>query len=125
MKAKVHPNYYVAKVTCACGNSFTTRSTKKEIKLEICHACHPFFTGKQRLVDTAGRVERFEKRFAKTSGKTVRRKPKTKVKKIESFATSTSKKPKTGVLSTSPVKRAEKGKQKGRKKAEKKPEKKG
>ncbi|MFC1679545.1 50S ribosomal protein L31 [Elusimicrobiota bacterium] len=129
MKAKVHPNYYVATVTCACGNTFKTRSTKKEIRLEICHACHPFYTGKQRLVDTAGRVERFQKRFSKTSGKTVRRKPKTKVKKIESFATGAKKKQK--VLSTSPVigddkeKGKGKGKAKGKKKAEKKPEKKG
>jgi len=121
MKEKVHPNYYVATVTCACGNSFVTRSTKKEIKLEICHACHPFFTGKQRLVDTAGRVERFQKRFAKTAGKTVARKPKTKVKKkIESFATSTKTAKRT--LSTSPtVAEDEKGKKgKGAKKGAKK-----
>lgn len=103
MKTGIHPNYYVAKVSCACGNVFTTRSTVKEIKLEICSACHPFYTGKQRLVDTAGRVERFSKRFAKTAGKTVRRKPKTKVKKVQSLA-NTAGKQKKGVLSTAPKK---------------------
>lgn len=87
MKTEIQPNYYNVDVQCACGNTFSTRSTKKEIKLEICGACHPFYTGKQRLVDTAGRVERFQKRFSKTAGKTVMRKPKAKVKKrIESQA---------------------------------------
>jgi len=52
-------------VSCACGNQFETRSTKKEIRLEICSACHPFFTGKQKLIDTAGRIERFQKKYAK------------------------------------------------------------
>jgi large subunit ribosomal protein L31 len=56
----------VAKVTCSCGNSFETRSTKPEIHLELCSACHPFYTGKQKLVDTGGRVERFQRRYAKT-----------------------------------------------------------
>ena len=117
MKTQIHPNYYVSSVTCACGNTFKTRATVKEIKLEICSACHPFYTGRQRLVDTAGRVERFTKRFAKTQGKTVRRKPKTKVKKIESFATQTSIKKKGGVLSTAPTHdAADKGKDKGAKK---------
>ncbi len=88
MKTEIHPNYYNVEVMCACGNTFKTRATKKEIKLEICGACHPFYTGKQRLVDTAGRVERFQKRFSKTSGKTVARKPVKKVKKkLESQAT--------------------------------------
>ncbi len=94
MKVNTHPNYYVTQVICACGETFETRSTKKEIRLEICSACHPFFTGKQRLVDTAGRVERFQKRFQKTEGQTVKRKPKTKVKKLQSLAT-TRKRPKT------------------------------
>lgn len=67
MKSKIHPNYIEATVTCACGNTFKTRSTKKEIRLEICSSCHPFFTGKQKLIDTAGRVERFNKRYAKKS----------------------------------------------------------
>jgi large subunit ribosomal protein L31 len=65
MKPGIHPEYHEVGVHCACGNTFTTRSTKKELRVEICSACHPFFTGKQKLVDTAGRVERFEKRYAK------------------------------------------------------------
>lgn len=63
MKADIHPNYTECKVTCACGNTFVTRSTRNEIHLEICSACHPFFTGKQKFVDTAGRVEKFRKKF--------------------------------------------------------------
>ncbi|MFH1725702.1 MAG: 50S ribosomal protein L31 [Elusimicrobiota bacterium] len=114
MKTGIHPNYFVAKVTCACGNTFNTRSTIKEIRLEICSACHPFFTGKQRLVDTAGRVERFQKRFAKTSGQTVRRKPKTRVKKVEVVGASVQKKQK--VLSTSPMKQESKEKKPAKKK---------
>jgi len=65
MKEGIHPNYNEINVKCACGNTFPTRSTRKEIFTEICSACHPFFTGKQKLVDTAGRVERFKKRYAK------------------------------------------------------------
>jgi len=65
MKAGIHPAYYKAKVRCACGNEFETGSTLKEIRVEICSKCHPFFTGKQKLVDTAGRVERFRKKYAK------------------------------------------------------------
>ncbi|MDD5658046.1 MAG: 50S ribosomal protein L31 [Elusimicrobia bacterium] len=84
MKAGIHPVYKMSKVVCACGNTFETRSTKDIIKLEICSACHPFYTGQQRLVDTAGRVERFRKRFEATGGKTVVRKPvKKTVKKLE------------------------------------------
>jgi large subunit ribosomal protein L31 len=64
MKKGIHPEYQNAQVTCACGNKFTTRSTKKAINLEICSACHPFFTGKMKFVDTTGRVERFKKKFA-------------------------------------------------------------
>ncbi|MBP7462176.1 MAG: 50S ribosomal protein L31 [Candidatus Delongbacteria bacterium] len=63
MKTGIHPEYKEVKVTCVCGNTFTTRSTAKEIKVEICSACHPFFTGKAKLVDTAGRVERFRKKY--------------------------------------------------------------
>jgi large subunit ribosomal protein L31 len=63
MKAKIHPEYQEAKVICACGNTFTTRSTKPVLRTEVCSACHPFFTGEQRIVDTAGRVERFKKRY--------------------------------------------------------------
>ncbi|MEE8518296.1 MAG: 50S ribosomal protein L31 [Dehalococcoidia bacterium] len=64
MKAEIHPTYFAeAKVTCSCGNTFTTGATKAEIKVEICSACHPFFTGEQRIVDTEGRVERLKRRF--------------------------------------------------------------
>ena len=63
MKQGIHPEYGPATVTCACGETFETRSTKKNIRVEICSKCHPFFTGKQKLVDTGGRVDRFKKRF--------------------------------------------------------------
>jgi large subunit ribosomal protein L31 len=64
MKEKIHPKYYNdAVVTCSCGNKFTTGSTKKELKVEVCSNCHPFFTGERRMMDTAGRVERFKKRY--------------------------------------------------------------
>ena len=63
MKKDIHPEYVECNVTCACGNTFKTRSNKAEIRLDICSACHPFFTGKQKLVDTGGRVDRFKKRF--------------------------------------------------------------
>jgi large subunit ribosomal protein L31 len=66
MKANMHPELHLVTAVCACGNTFETHSTKKELRLEICSACHPFFTGKQKLVDTAGRVERFQRRYAKT-----------------------------------------------------------
>jgi large subunit ribosomal protein L31 len=65
MKQGMHPEYVTATVTCSCGNTFQTRSTKPEIRLELCSACHPFYTGKQKLVDTGGRVERFQRRYAK------------------------------------------------------------
>jgi large subunit ribosomal protein L31 len=67
MKAGIHPEYETVEVRCACGNTFTTRSTKNEMRLEICSACHPFYTGKQKLVDTAGMVERFERRYGKSA----------------------------------------------------------
>ena len=67
MKAEIHPVYATAKGTCACGNTFGTRSTQAEIHLDICAACHPFFTGKQKLIDTAGRVERFRQKYAKAT----------------------------------------------------------
>jgi large subunit ribosomal protein L31 len=66
MKAEIHPVYATAKVQCACGNTFETRSTQSEIHTDICAACHPFYTGKLRLVDTAGRVERFRQKYSKT-----------------------------------------------------------
>jgi large subunit ribosomal protein L31 len=63
VKPGIHPKYYEVEVRCACGNTFKTHSTKPELHLEICNACHPFFTGRQKLIDTEGRVERFTKRF--------------------------------------------------------------
>lgn len=63
LKPKIHPKYQKTTVTCACGNSWETRSTTDELKLDICSACHPFFTGKQKLVDTAGRVERYRRKY--------------------------------------------------------------
>jgi len=66
MKEGIHPQYNETRVTCACGESFITGSTKKEIRVEICSKCHPFFTGKQRIVDSGGQVEKFQKRMKKT-----------------------------------------------------------
>jgi len=64
VKEKIHPKYYPeAKVTCSCGNTFTVGSTKSALKIELCSKCHPFFTGEQRIVDTAGQVERFKRRY--------------------------------------------------------------
>jgi len=63
MKQGIHPNYQTAKVTCGCGNEFESMSTKNEIKVEICSECHPFYTGKQRAVQAAGRVDKFNKKF--------------------------------------------------------------
>ncbi|MGN0534826.1 MAG: 50S ribosomal protein L31 [Eubacterium sp.] len=65
MKDGLHPNYDTCTVKCACGNTFETKSTKSELKVDICSKCHPFFTGKQKLVDTGGRVDRFNKRYAR------------------------------------------------------------
>jgi len=95
MREGIHPNYVEATVTCACGHSFKTRSTKPVIRLEICSNCHPFFTGKQKLIDTAGTVEKFQKRFAKTEGKTVRKKAAVK-------PTVAAKRTKGKILTTSP-----------------------
>ena len=63
MKKEIHPKYEKARVICACGNTFETRSTKKEIHVEVCSACHPYFTGKQKIFDSAGRVEKFNRRY--------------------------------------------------------------
>ena len=75
MKEKIHPKYFETTITCACGNVLNTRSTVKEIRVEICSKCHPFFTGsgEDKLVDAAGRVDKFKRRYAKTGGKTVRK----------------------------------------------------
>ena len=67
MKADIHPEYVLSTVHCSCGNNFVTRSTKPELHVEICAQCHPFYTGKQKLVDTGGRVERFNRRLAKSA----------------------------------------------------------
>ena len=67
MKPGIHPEYQEVSVHCACGETFVTRSTRKELRLEICSKCHPFFTGKQKLIDTAGRVEKFNKRYKRKS----------------------------------------------------------
>jgi len=65
MREKIHPQLFDVNVHCACGNEFPTRSTKKELRVEVCADCHPFFTGKQKLMDTAGRVEKFNRKYAK------------------------------------------------------------
>ena len=70
MKKDLHPEMFAITVNCACGNSFPTRSTKQDLKVEICSSCHPFFTGKQKLVDSAGRVERFQRRYGKKDAAT-------------------------------------------------------
>jgi large subunit ribosomal protein L31 len=72
VKAGIHPKYEEVAVRCACGNTFTTRSTKSELHLDICSNCHPFFTGRQKLVDTEGRVDRFTKRFGSQSAAAVK-----------------------------------------------------
>ena len=69
MKTATHPDYVVASVRCSCGNTFTTRSTKGDLRVELCNECHPFYTGKQKLVDTGGRVERFERRYGARGAK--------------------------------------------------------
>jgi large subunit ribosomal protein L31 len=69
MKAAIHPNYVIATVHCSCGNTFTTHSTKPELRVELCNECHPFFTGKQKLVDSGGRVERFQRRYGERNAK--------------------------------------------------------
>lgn len=99
MQTDIHPKYQEARVQCACGNSFVTRSTLPSISVDICSKCHPFFTGQQRLLDAAGRVEKFGKRFAKTGGKTVVRK-KTVQKKIASPLLKT---PGSRVLTSTPT----------------------
>lgn len=68
MKAKIHPEFVECVVTCACGNTFVTRSTKPQLRIDVCANCHPFFTGTQRLVDTLGQVDRFNRRMKKRAG---------------------------------------------------------
>jgi large subunit ribosomal protein L31 len=85
MKKDIHPKYHDCKVTCVCGNEFTTGSTLEAIKVEICQLCHPFYTGKQRLVDTAQRVEKFQAKMAKRTAVAAGKKGK-KVKTAEAKA---------------------------------------
>lgn len=66
MKKDIHPKYFDTQVRCGCGNTFTTRSTQKELKIDICSECHPFYTGKLKYVDSAGRIEKFKNKFAKS-----------------------------------------------------------
>jgi len=68
MKTEIHPQYHQVQVHCACGETWMTGSTRKELRVEICSKCHPFFTGKQKLVDSAGRIDRFQQRYAKKVG---------------------------------------------------------
>lgn len=92
MKKDIHPKYYSeAKIICACGNIISTGSTNPEIKVEVCSACHPFYTGKKRLVDTAGQLDRFKKRFEKSS----KMKAEIEMKKAKAQA---KKKPKTKLI---------------------------
>jgi large subunit ribosomal protein L31 len=100
MREGIHPNYIEATVVCACGNTFKTRSTKPSIRLEICSNCHPFFSGKQKFVDSAGRVERFQKRFAKAPGETVKKPVPAKMAKGQVAALS---KKKIKILSSAPI----------------------
>jgi large subunit ribosomal protein L31 len=69
MKEGIHPNYQPLTVTCACGNTFETRSTSKELTVDVCGACHPFYTGKQRLMDTQGRIDRFRRKYGQPAAK--------------------------------------------------------
>jgi len=94
MKEGIHPKYVESSVTCACGSAFKTRSTKPVIKLDICSACHPFFTGKQKLVDSAGMVDRFKKKYKEVKVSTAR------VKKVKL----TFRKPSKKKLTTAPKK---------------------
>ncbi len=80
MKNEIHPNYIATQVHCGCGNTFQTRSTRPELKVDICSACHPFYTGKLKYIDTAGRIERFQNKFAAGSYSSAQ-KPAAKTKK--------------------------------------------
>ena len=82
MKDGIHPNYVTTSVTCSCGNAFTTRSTKKEMRVDICSACHPFYTGKLKYVDTAGRIEKFQNKFAAGTYNSLQKPTKAKKRKV-------------------------------------------
>jgi large subunit ribosomal protein L31 len=75
MKAKIHPSYVTARVHCTCGNEFITRATQEELRVEVCSNCHPFYTGRQKLVDSGGRVERFQRRMAKGRAQAAQARP--------------------------------------------------
>jgi large subunit ribosomal protein L31 len=83
MKSGIHPEYKAARIICACGNVIETRSTVEEIHVEICSSCHPFFTGRQKLVDTAGRVEKFRAKYGKGPGKAVETSEETEASAVE------------------------------------------
>jgi large subunit ribosomal protein L31 len=83
MKKDIHPRYMVTHVKCGCGNTFTTRSTVPELKVDICNVCHPFYTGKLKFVDTAGRIEKFKTKFAGAGYASVTRKKKAAAKPAE------------------------------------------
>lgn len=106
MQTEIHPKYEKAIARCACGMEFETRATVSLIKVDICSSCHPFFTGQQRLMDAAGRVERFTKRYAKTEGKTLERKAQTQKRILATPPKVKGKK----VLTTTPVAPAKKKK---------------
>ena len=89
MKQEIHPDYQTATVTCVCGNTFSTRSTVGDIKLEICSECHPFFTGRQKLIDTAGRIDKFNQRFAKSKSLRAKKKESTDTETSEENAETT------------------------------------
>ena len=101
MKTDTHPPDAETTITCACGTEYVTRSTREEIRIGICAACHPFFTGKQRFTDTAGRVEKFQKKFAATEGKMVER----KAKKVTVKSVTPRHTAKRKVLSSAPTKK--------------------
>jgi large subunit ribosomal protein L31 len=96
VKEAIHPKYEEVEVRCACGNTFKTRSTKPELHLEICSACHPFFTGRQKLIDTEGRVERFNKKF----GVQTSEQRKTAAKAAKEASKATAKKPAKATATT-------------------------
>jgi large subunit ribosomal protein L31 len=83
MKQGIHPTYQEATVVCSCGNTWTTRSTKSNLRVDLCNQCHPFYTGEQRIVDTAGQVERFMRRLEGAQGEPRRKKAERRMKKVE------------------------------------------
>lgn len=103
MKNDIHPSYNLCEVTCVCGNAFQTRSVRPTIKVETCNACHPFYTGKQKILDTAGRIEKFNTKFASTEGKMVI----TKAKKVVVKSVTPKHTAKRKVLSSAPGKKVD------------------